>query len=53
MSADGQGELYFTHSFIEEGRLMKAYATGDILAAEDLKRVCGRVKRLQKKYFKI
>lgn len=37
----------------EEGRLMKAYATGDVSAAEGLKFVCGRVKRLQEKYFKI
>ncbi len=36
----------------EEGRLMKAYACGDKSAAEDLKRINGRMKSQREKYFK-
>lgn len=36
----------------EEGRLMKAYACGDTTAAEDLKRIYGRMKAQREKYFK-
>jgi hypothetical protein len=36
----------------EEGRLMKAYACGDKSAAEDLKRIYGRMKAQREKYFK-
>ena len=36
----------------EEGRLMKAHACGDTTAAEDLKRIHGRMKAQREKYFK-
>lgn len=36
----------------EEGRLMKAYACGEKSAAEDLKRIYGRMKAQREKYFK-
>ena len=35
----------------EEGRLMKAYACGDMDAGEELRRISGRVQRLREKYF--
>lgn len=37
----------------EEGRLMKAYVTGDETALEGLKYIHGRMKRLYEKYFQI
>lgn len=36
----------------EEGRLLRAYACGDKSAAEDLKRIYGRMKTQREKYFK-
>lgn len=35
----------------EEGRLMKAYACGDESAADDLRRINGRMKKQREKYF--